>query len=118
MPFGGRLPTGPLRQMVRQQSVPVTVNRGDAGDDGYGGQGNYSELGTRMLLLFAPNSRRETTLAGDDIDADLEGMMLPSVDVAVGDRVERSEAVYEVEVIDPLPNSQSVAVKQLSLSRV
>ena len=118
MSFSGRLPRGPLRQQVRAASVPVTTSRDNDTNATYGTSDAYTTVGTRSVLLFSPDERQRETVAGDEQRADLAGMMLPDVDVLVGDRIEYGDAVYEVNAIVGVPDDTNPAVHEITFERV
>lgn len=107
---------------VTSFSQPYTVYRpsGD-GDDSYGepSSDEYSPHGsTRDLYLFSPRERTSQSVAGEETDADLGGLALPSVDIKEDDRVDHGTVRYEVEIIEEVPDSENPDLLRLSLSRV
>lgn len=107
---------------VTSFSDSYTVRRatGD-GNDSYGeaSSDDYSPLtDPRDLYLFSPRERPSQTVAGEETDADLGGLALPSTDIREDDRVDHGSSRYEVTTVEEVPHAEDPDLLRLSLSRL
>lgn len=125
-----RIPTSnphdSFRTIVRTRSTTYEVTRPD-GDAGGGRFGESTETTTTHdedCYLFSPEERVIDTEFGDRLDADLQGLALPSANIEHDDRVKHGtdengkDVKYEVGGIQHLPSDQDAQIKVFSLTKV
>lgn len=116
----GKVPSGPLRMLVRERTQTYTLYRPDGDTSGYGETGTalsgaeYSET-TADLDLFAPQNEPEQYPTGVQSNASLQGLCLPGTDVQEGDVLAYGSTHFEVKTAEEWPDQSNAQVTKLSL---
>lgn len=110
---------GTMRTIVRQRSALYDLTRPSQGQSGRFGESeaDTTTVSDVSLWLFEPNEVNDDTEYGDRLDGDLQGLSLPSADVAVHDRLDHGGDSYEVERIMHLPDNDDQQLKLFSLQK-
>lgn len=114
----GNVPTGLMRQVVRENLRTYTLTRRTGTTAGT--MGEVEETTTTVdtdLWLFSPSDRRIVTEFGDRDEADLEGVALSGADVQERDALTYGSENYEVTAIQHIAGEDDQTLKVLSLEQ-
>jgi hypothetical protein len=113
-----RLPTGPIRQKVREKASSYALDTPDSSSSSYGGEEYTSKNASADIYLFSPQEMSEIVISGEQITASLQGLCLPSEPVEEDDRLNYGQGRYEVETITPMPSAEDPIVHEIVLTEV
>lgn len=121
----GRLPTGPLKQLVQMEAQPITIKRrpkqvDSAGDGGiYRDDTSYNGSHTANLALNLQGVSTSIQTEGEVTEGTLVGFCDPNVDIKVGDRIDYGGTTYELDTPpEKVPSPQNPQLLSLTFTAV
>jgi len=115
----GRLPTGPLRQLVREQAVPVTVTPPTDADPSYGTAEMDTENAQQVpLVLYEPDSAPSFVPDGVVTTGQLNGLCLADDVPEDGARIDYGTGRYELMSTREVPRTGQTVAYSLTFEPV
>lgn len=109
---------GAMRTVVRKRSSSYDLTRPTESTGRFGEHDETtSTVSSVDMWLFRPNEVNVDTEYGDRLGGDLQGLALPSADVAVHDRLTHGADAYEVSEIMHIPDNDDKVLKIFALER-
>lgn len=120
----GRVPKGPLRQIIRENTESYELDHPDPDSSSYSGQEYISKNESADLYLFSPQEITEIMISGEQESGSLQGLCLPvetdgvkHAPVDEDDRLNYGQGRYEIETVTPMPDATNPDVYELTLER-
>ncbi len=114
----GRVPKGPMMQIIRENTETYTLYEQSGSTSSYAGTEYVDNGKTADLYLFSPQDITEIVISGEQDGGSLQGLCLPDQDISEGDRVNYGQGRYEVENITPMPDATNPDIYELALTQV
>jgi len=112
-----RLPTGPIRQKIRERSSSYALDERTSSSS-YGGEEYTSKDVEAEIDLHSPQEMMDITMSGEQITGSLQGLCLPDQPVEEDDRLNYGQGRYEVEKKIPMPSAENTIFYELVLTEV
>lgn len=111
----GRVPSGPLRSIVKDRLRPYTIYRPTETVEGWGERKDDYATHSADVYLYDPQRAESQLPTGEATNLDVSGLCLPSSDVEEDDLLEYGGEVVEVVSKTQYPATGSPTLHRLAL---